>query len=164
MESTSSQPQRVTPSTNAAIPVPSQNAATQIYLIKEEIASPIKKGSTVVNYADPTDHEIVRISPSAAGEHLTLVTSEPSTMIVPKESINKQTEKKVVSEHNVLPVKKKRQSSKGARTASKKVAGQYTCEKCKKSYVHEASLKAHVRRTYCQENKSLVSSSNFYFN
>ena len=157
MDGRTSQQQRVTTSTNSAVPVSSQNAATQIYLIKGELPSPVKGGSTIAsNDFNQKDRQVVRISSESVSEHLPLAASEPSTMIVATESPKQQTEVKT-SDRNVLPEKKKRQSSKSTRTGSKKSSGTYTCEKCKKSYIHEASLKAHVRRTYCQENKSLVS-------
>ena len=147
-------------SSNSAVQVPTQNSATQIFLIKEELPNSEKKDNQEIasNHQNHSDqHKFVRITSNAESTHLLPNRTEETTMIISKDLsqnhvIPKQSIEIDVQSHN----KKQRKYTKKKHSKSSD-DGPFTCDKCKKSFIHEASLKAHVRRTYCQEAKSLVS-------
>ena len=132
---------------NSAVQIPTQNSTTQIYLIREDIPQSQENknnlGVKASNLNESRQHKIVRVCPNSQVEIPERTASESS---------KNQTALKNKADTDT-PTQGKR-----SRTSAKaKLDGPYTCDKCKKSFKKETSLKAHVRRTYCQEGKSLVS-------
>ena len=132
---------------NSAVQIPTQNSTTQIYLIREDIPqSQENKNNLGVKASllnESRQVKIVRVCPDSQVELPEKTESESS---------KNQTALKNKADTDA-PTQRKR-----SRTSAKaKLDGPYTCDKCKKSFKKETSLKAHVRRTYCQEGKSLVS-------
>ena len=166
MESGSSEMSQEFISSNSAVQVPTQNSATQIFLIKEELPNSEKKISQGVasNYHNHSDqHKFVRISSNASSTHLLPNRADETTMIISNDlSQNHVTPKKNI-EIDIQSHSKKQRKYSTKKHSKSSEDGPYTCDKCKKSFIHEASLKAHVRRTYCQEAKSLVSTFVVYF-
>ena len=132
---------------NSAVQIPTQNSTTQIYLIREDIPQSQENknnlGGKASHLNESRQHKIVRVCPNSQVELPEKTASESS---------KNQTASKNTADTDT-PTQRKR-----LRTSVKtKLDGPYTCDKCKKSFKKETSLKAHVRRTYCQEGKSLVS-------
>ena len=159
MESGSPQMSQEFVPTNSAVQLPTQNSTTQIFLIKEDLPNSEKTSSTgtASTYSNQSDqHKFVRISSNVSSANLTPNRTEETTMIISNELPQNKTTPKSTNEADFQPARRKQRSS-NKKKDSKSSDGSYTCDKCKKSFIHEASLKAHVRRTYCQEAKSLVS-------
>ena len=162
MESGSPQPSEELVSTNSAVQLlPTQNSAkTQIFLIKEEIPNSAKglstrTASTYLNRSDK--QEFVRISENSSSKDLALSINREATMVISNDlSQSDITTKSTNEAGSAFPPNKRKSKNATKNKDSKANEGSNTCDKCKKSFAHEASLKAHVRRTYCQEAKSLV--------
>ena len=160
MESGSSEMSQEFISSNSAVQVPTQNSATQIFLIKEELPNSEKKTSQGVasNYHNHSDQQkFVRITSNAANTHLLPNRADETTMIISNDLSQNHVTPKQNIEIDIQSNNKKQRKYTKKKHSKSSDDGPYTCDKCKKSFIHEASLKAHVRRTYCQEAKSLVS-------
>ena len=143
---------------DASMPVSTPNAATQIFLIKEELpyTNQSKKsslpGTGFIN--EKEQPQIIKISAETASRNVALVEKNSPTVSITHESPNKGTHAIVIQRSSSRKIKQEKEKAKDTKMKNKD--SKYTCDKCQKSYIHEASLKAHVRRTYCQETKSLV--------
>ena len=140
---------------NSAVQIPTQNSTTQIYLIREDIPPSQENknnlGAKTSHLADSRQQKIVKISSHGSSTNiLQNKQCEPPTRTPRDSSGNSIASKNAADADTPIPRKKSRTSAKA------KLDGPYTCDKCKKSFKKETSLKAHVRRTYCQEGKSLV--------
>ena len=147
-------------SPNPAVPMATNNPATQIFLIKEELPSTENTDNQVLQSSYPTRQEqprFVRITSHAQSNTLSLTKNDLKATVAPNELAQHSSSTTQVmfedKSNQLLQNKKQRNKKKETKSSH----GPYICDKCKKSFVHEASLKAHVRRTYCQEAKSLVS-------
>ena len=148
---------------NQAVPMASQTSATQIFLIKEELPNNQINSNQGAppGYQAPQDHQrFVRIASHVSTNNLSSNRKDVKTRITSNElAQNSSGTTNMVSgdtDDPILGAKKPRTPVK--KKELKSGHGPYICDKCKKSFLNEASLKAHVRRTYCQESKSLVSS------
>ena len=131
---------------DSAVPMASQNSATQIFLIKEELPNAENNSNQRVSSTYQTRQDQQRV---------VRITSHLQSNKVP---LNRKDVKTTVISNEIAPSSgDRKQRSPANKNDPKSSLGPYICDKCKKTFVHEASLKAHVRRTYCQEAKSLVS-------
>ena len=147
-------------SSNSAVEVPTQSSATQIFLIKEDIPNSVKKGSQELasNFHNLSEqHQFVRITQNSSSSDLLPNRSDKTTMILSTEVSQNELSRNETPQVDTHSYKKKQRNSNKKKHSKSSEDGSYTCDKCKKSFTQEASLKAHVRRTYCQEGKSLVS-------
>ena len=131
---------------DSSVPMASQNSATQIFLIKEELPNAENDSNQRVSSTYQTRQDQQRF---------VRITSHVQSNKVP---LNRKEAKTTVISNEITPSSgERKQRCQANKNEPKSSLGPYICDKCKKSFVHEASLKAHVRRTYCQEAKSLVS-------
>ena len=145
---------------NSTVPRTTENSATQIFLLKEEVPNSGKKddkkmGSNFLKQSE--NQQFLRVANSSTVNLSPVSTGRSSTTVINEASQN-ELSIKVLDDRDVTRKKKQKRSNK--KVVSDNSDGPYTCDKCKKSFTHESSLKAHVRRTYCQEAKSLVSRTN----
>ena len=142
---------------NPAVPIVTQSSATQIFLIKEELPnSEIDSNSGIPSVYQPRQDQqrFVRITSHVQSSNSPA--SRISNEIAQNSSLTTHT---VTQEKSYPSNEDKKQRTPVKKKDIQSNCGPYICDKCKKSFVHEASLKAHVRRTYCQEAKSLVSNA-----
>ena len=163
MERSSNETSQEMVSSTPAVPMASQNSATQIFLIKEELPNKQINSNLGVpsSYQIQQDHQtFVRINSHIAPTNLASNRKDVKTTIISNElGQNSSGATNFVTGDKDVPVLGSNKPRIQAKKKEPKSGhGPYICDKCKKSFVHEASLKAHVRRTYCQESKSLVSS------
>ena len=158
MELSKSQPSQDVSASNEEIstPVSTPNTATQIFLIKEELPyTRQSKKSSLTGFIDEKEQpQIIKISAESASRNVALIEKNTPTVSITHQSPNQATHAIVIERSSSNKTKQVKEKAKDSKMKSKD--SKYTCDKCQKSYIHEASLKAHVRRTYCQETKSLV--------
>ena len=142
---------------NPAVPIATQSSATQIFLIKEELPNTeidSNSGIPSVYQARQDQQRFVRITSHVQSSN------SPASRISNEIAQNSSLTTHTVTQDKSYPSNEdKKQRTPVKKKDIQSNCGPYICDKCKKSFVHEASLKAHVRRTYCQEAKSLVSNA-----
>ena len=142
---------------NPAVPIATQSSATQIFLIKEELPNTeidSNSGIPSAYQARQDQQRFVRITSHVQSSN------SPASRIPNEIAQNSSLTTHTVTQDKSYPSNEdKKQRTPVRKKEMQSNCGPYICDKCKKSFVHEASLKAHVRRTYCQEAKSLVSNA-----